>query len=95
MTKFFVVVILLVVFLAIFIPFASSNPDGLEKVAESLGISEKEPAWRGLMSDYSVGVLNDPYVSRLAAGVLGVILVLGASLTLGSVIAKRADSKNP
>jgi len=94
MNKLFVMVVLLVVFLAIFIPFASSNPDGLEKVAESLGISEKEPAWRGLMSDYSVGALNDPYVSRLAAGVLGVILVLGASLALGSVIAKRVDSKN-
>ena len=94
MNKFFVVVILLVALLAVFIPFTSSNPDGLEKVAESLGISEKEPAWRGLMSDYSVGVLNDPYVSRLSAGVLGVILVLGASLALGSVIAKRVDSKN-
>ena len=90
MKKLLAVIVLLVVFLAILIPFTSSNPDGLEKVAESLGVEEDEPFWKGLMSDYSVEAFKDPYVSTLLAGVVGVLLVLVASLALGFVIAKRA-----
>ena len=92
MKKLLAVIVLLVVFLAILIPFTSSNPDGLEKVAESLGVEEDEPFWKGLMSDYSVEAFKDPYVSTLLAGVVGVLLVLVASLALGFVIAKRAGS---
>ena len=92
MKKLLAVIVLLVGFLAVFTPFASSNPDGLEKVAESLGVEEGEPFWKGLMSDYSVEALKDPYVSTLLAGVLGTLLVLVASLALGFVIAKRAGS---
>jgi ABC-type Fe3+ transport system permease subunit len=91
MKKFLAIIVLLVVFLAVFIPFASSNPDGLEKVAQSLGVQEGEPFWKGLMSDYSLEAFKDPYLSSLLAGVLGVLLVLAASLALGFVIAKRAE----
>ncbi len=91
MKKFLAVVVLLVVFLAVFTPFASSNPDGLEKVAQSLGVHESEPFWKGLMSGYSVEAFKDPYVSNLLAGVFGVLLVLAASLALGFVIAKRVE----
>jgi len=92
MKKFLAVIVLLVVFLAIFIPFASSNPDGLEKVAQSLGIQESEPFWKGLMSGYSLEAFKDPYVSTLLAGVVGTLLVLVATLALGFVIAKRTES---
>ena len=40
MKKYVLAIVLLVVFLAVFIPFASSNPDGLEKVAETFGVGE-------------------------------------------------------
>ena len=92
MKKYLVLTVLLVVFLAILIPFASSNPDGLEKVAESLGVEEPESFWKGLMSDYSIEAFKDPYVSTLVAGILGTLLVLMASLVLGFVINKRSDS---
>jgi len=91
MKKFLAVIVLLVVFLAVLMPFASSNPDGLEKVAESLGVEESAPFWEGLMSDYSVEAFKNPYVSTLVAGVLGTLLVLAATLALGFVIAKRAE----
>jgi len=93
MKKFLAVIVLLVVFLAIFTPFASSNPDGLEKVAASLGVEESEPFWKGLMSGYSVEAFKDPYVSTLVAGVLGTFLVLLASLVLGVLISKRSVSR--
>jgi ABC-type Fe3+ transport system permease subunit len=91
MKKFLATIVLLVVFLAVFIPFASSNPDGLGKMAQSMGVQESEPFWKGLMSNYSVEAFKDPYLSSLLAGVLGVLLVLAASLALGFVIAKRAE----
>jgi cobalt/nickel transport protein len=89
--KFLAMVALLLVFLALFIPFASSNPDGLEKVAASLGVEESAPFWKGLLSGYSVEAFKNPYVSTLVAGVLGVLLVLVASLMLGLLISKKVE----
>ena len=88
MKKYLVAIGLLVVFLAVFIPFASSSPDGLEKVAHSLGVQEQEPLWRGFMFDYSVEIFENPYVSTLLAGVFGTLMVLAASFVFGKVIIK-------
>lgn len=85
-----VATMLLVVFLAVFIPFTSSSPDGLETVASSLGI-EAQPFWQGLMSDYSVGALGKGYASTMLAGVLGIVFVLSATVALGKAITKRAE----
>ncbi len=88
MKKYLAAIGLLVVFLAVFIPFASSSPDGLEKVAQSLGVNEREPLWRGFMSDYSVEVLENTYATTLLAGVFGTFMVLAASFVFGKVITK-------
>ena len=88
MKKYLAAIALLVVFLAVFLPFASSSPDGLEKVAQSFGVKELEPLWRGFMSDYSVEVFENPYVSTLLAGVFGTLMVLAASFVFGKVITK-------
>jgi cobalt/nickel transport protein len=88
MKKYLGAVALLVVFLVVFIPFASSSPDGLEKVAQSLGVQAHEPIWRGFMFDYSVEVFENPYVSTLLAGIFGTLMVLAASFVFGKVITK-------
>ncbi len=88
--KYALATMLLVLFLAVFIPFASNSPDGLETVASSLGV-EAQPVWQGLMGDYSVGALGQGYASTLLAGVLGVVFVLTATLALGKVITKRSE----
>ena len=88
MKKYLVAITLLIVFLVVFIPLASSSPDGLEKVAESLGVEMHEPLWRGFMFDYSVEVFENPYVSTLLAGVFGTFMVLAASFVFGKVIIK-------
>lgn len=92
MKKLLLATLLLIVFLAVLIPFASSNPDGLEKALSSLGIEESESFWKGLMTDYSVAAIGDSYFSTLAAGVIGTMLVLTTSLVLGRAIAKRGPS---
>ena len=89
MKKYLAAIALLVVFLAVFIPFTSSSSDGLEKVAQSLGIQEREPLWRGFLFDYSVEAFENPYVSTLLAGVFGTLMVLAASFVFGKVITKR------
>jgi ABC-type Fe3+ transport system permease subunit len=89
MKKYLAAMAMVVVFLAVFIPFASSSPDGLQKVATSMRIEEPAPAWHGLMGDYSISALGNGYVSTLAAGVLGTLMVLGISLVLGAAISRR------
>ena len=88
MKKLLMATVIIIGFLAVFIPLASSSPDGLQKVTSSLGIEDPEPAWQGLMSDYSVSALGDTYISTLAAGILGTLLVLVTSLVLGAAITR-------
>ncbi len=80
--------ILILVCLAVLIPFASSDPDGLEKVAETLGVEETESPSVGLMPDYTVPAVENVYSSTLIAGIIGVVLVLGATLVLGKSMVK-------
>ena len=83
--------ILILVCLAILIPFASSDPDGLEKVAETLGVEETESPSEGIMPDYTVPVVENEYGSTLIAGVVGVFLVLGAAFVLGKSMTKTVN----
>ena len=83
------VVIAIMVFLAVFIPLASSSPDGLERVVETFGIEEATPIWNGVMSDYTIAAIANPYISTLLAGILGTLMVLVASFILGKVITPK------
>jgi len=91
MRKYLFAVLVIIIFLAILIPLASVNPDGLEKVAQTLGVEEGTPFWAGLMSGYSVGIISNPYISTFIAGVAGVLLVLLFSLLLGKVLTKKSN----
>lgn len=86
MKKYIAAIALLAIFLVVFIPFASSSPDGLEKVAVNLGMEEHAPAWKGLMFDYSVEAVSNSYVSTLIAGIFGTIIVLLTSMVLGKAV---------
>jgi hypothetical protein len=87
--KHLMVVAAIVVFLAVFIPLASSSPDGLERVAENFGIKEAEPIWNGIMSDYAIAAIADPYVSTLLAGIFGTFVVLIAGFLLGKAMTPK------
>jgi hypothetical protein len=80
-----------VVFLVLFIPLASNNPDGLEKVAQNFG-AEQKPIWEGLMTDYSVAFLNNSYASTLLAGIAGTILVFFAALILNKTLIPKKNN---
>jgi cobalt/nickel transport protein len=86
--RYFKALIIVLVCLLVLIPFASNAPDGLERVAKTLGIEEHEPLWRGLMPDYALPTIDNPYVSTILAGTFGVLLVLGVAFMLGMAITK-------
>jgi len=88
MKRYLKPLILILVCLAVFIPFASNAPDGLERVAGTLGIEEHTPTWIGLMPDYTLPAIGNPCVSTLLAGTFGVFLVLGVAFILGMAITK-------
>jgi hypothetical protein len=91
MKKNVAITMLIIVFLAAFIPFASSSPDGLETVVSSIGI-QPQNLWEGFMTDYSVTALGNGYISTLLAGIFGVLFVLLATLALGKAITKRSHT---
>jgi cobalt/nickel transport protein len=55
--------------------YASSNPDGLEKVAEDIGFietAEDHTYAEGALADYGVKGIENPRLSTGLAGVIGV-----------------------
>jgi cobalt/nickel transport protein len=94
MKKYLMAIGLIAIFLAVFVPFASRSPDGLERVAATLGIEEQAPIWKGLMSDYSVAIIDNPYISTLIAGIFGTLVVLGLSLALGKAVVLKKGADN-
>jgi cobalt/nickel transport system permease protein len=67
------IIALLVVLIS---PFASADPDGLERVAEDLGfISAGQDAPYSIIPDYTVPFLGETALSTILAGVVGIIVV--------------------
>jgi len=63
-------------------PFASADPDGLDRVATDLGfIDAGQSAPYSILPDYSVPFLGETALSTIVAGVIGMV-VAGAILVL-------------
>jgi len=74
-------------------PFASSSPDGLERVAADKGfaaaaephaIRDESPA-----PDYAFPGIDDPQLATAAAGFVGTLLVFGLGYGLAAVLRRR------
>lgn len=83
---------LIVIFLVVLIPFASSSPDGLEKVVATYGAQEHASLWSGLMTDYSIVAIGDSYASTALASVFGVFMVLAAAFLVGKSLSKNHEA---
>lgn len=75
-------------------PFASSSPDGLERVGENHGFMEQAHSFlTGLIPDYLFpGVSNEKIATALAGG-LGVVIVFGLSYSLMWLIKRKNTQK--
>lgn len=64
------------IILILFSPFASSFPDGLEKVSEIFHFSEKgQSLINSPIPDYSLPFIKNNFFSTIIAGLIGVILI--------------------
>lgn len=74
----------------VFAPFASQDPDGLERVATDNGfIDQARNFVSGILGGYAIPGISDPAVSTVISGLLGLVIVLVAMVILGRVLARR------
>jgi len=65
---------------------ASANPDGIEQLARA-----HAPAWlNSPLADYQVHGIESLWLRRAAAGVAGLVLIYGACVFTGKLIARRS-----
>jgi hypothetical protein len=70
-------------------PLASSDPDGLQRVAQDNGfIGQAQSAVYSLIPGYAVPGL-DGSLSKVVAGLIGIALVFAVMWLLGRVLARR------
>jgi hypothetical protein len=68
--------------------WASTHPDGLDKVAETFGFANKAVEHQTLMTGYAIPFLPAGPISTAAAGMIGVLVVF--SLISGLKLLFRA-----
>ncbi len=82
-----VLIALVVVLLS---PLASGNPDGLERVAIDMGFIESgRSAPFAIIPDYTLPFLGGTPVSTIAAGLIGVAVVMGLAILAGRSLRSR------
>jgi cobalt/nickel transport protein len=75
-------------------PFASSFPDGLERVAEDKGFLEKgeiQPAMAAPVPDYALPGIKNKKLATSAAGVMGTLFVFGAAYGFAALIKRKEN----
>jgi len=73
--------------------FASTHPDGLERLAQNLGISSHAKALLATpLADYDVGFFRSPWLRKATAGLAGVALIYGACVLVGRAISKNRSA---
>ena len=76
--------------------YASSNPDGLEKVASDIGFIESAKDHTnsdGVLADYGVKGVDNARLSTGAAGVIGVVATGAVSTGLFFLIRRKSGEK--
>ena len=76
--------------------YASSNPDGLEKVAGDIGFIETAKDHSnsdGILADYGVKGVDNQRLSTGAAGVIGVVATAAISTGLFALIRHKSGGK--
>lgn len=93
-TRLFVIAgVLIALGLAMFVsPWASGDPDGLNRVAVDKGFDDRERSHSledGPLAGYSVRGVGDERASKAVSGVIGVLITFGVGLGLFGVLRAR------
>jgi cobalt/nickel transport protein len=84
--------VIVIALLLLIAPFASQLPDGLDRVAQSLGFEIKKIDSQGFstpLKDYRFFGIESPALSTTAAGVTGAIVVFAISYILAGILIPR------
>lgn len=73
-------------------PMASLHPDGLNRVAENLGFLNSAQSNSGPLAGYSVPFIENASMAKIAAGVIGALVVLALSILAGRSLQKKTQS---
>ncbi len=81
-------------FITLFSPFASSDPDGLEKVAEDKEFIDeaKGPSYE-IIPDYTFPGVENERLATILSGIVGVLIVAAIALGLGILLQSLARSR--
>ena len=72
-------------------PLASSNPDGLERVAENLGfLGIGQDASYQILPDYTIPFLGETALSTILAGVVGAAILMGLLILVGRNLRRQS-----
>ena len=78
---------------ALGILFASAHPDGLEKLAENLGLASRaRTLFSTPLTDYRLPFLESSWVSKASAGLVGLALIYGVCLLVGRLLSRRRSA---
>ncbi|MPZ48795.1 MAG: hypothetical protein GEU75_05685 [Dehalococcoidia bacterium] len=88
------------VIVALFSPWASSHPDGLEKVAEDKEfIGEAEDAPYEIIPDYTFPGVENEKVATILSGLVGIVIVaalgFGFAFLMKATRRRNGGSHNP
>jgi cobalt/nickel transport system permease protein len=73
--------------------FASAQPDGLEKLAQSVGLSSQARVlFTTPLADYEAGFLRSPWLRKATAGMAGLVLIYAACVLFGRVVSRNRSS---
>lgn len=79
-----------------FSPLASSEPDGLEKVAENEGfIKEAEDAPYEVIADYVLPWVDNEDLGTILGGIIGVLIVAAIALAAAVVLWRLRGAQRP
>jgi cobalt/nickel transport protein len=82
--------------IALFSPLASSEPDGLEKVAENHGfVTQAEDAPYEVIADYVLPGVDNEDLATVLAGIIGVLVVAAVALAFAFLLWRLRGSQRP
>jgi len=77
---------------AVGVLFASAYPDGLEKLAQRIGLEERaRTLYATPLADYSLRWLGSSWVAQVAAGLLGLAVIYAVCVAMGRLLARRGS----
>ena len=81
-------------FITLFSPFASSHPDGLERVAEDKGFSgvADSPPYE-LISDYVFPWVGNEDLATVLSGIVGVLIVAAVVFAVAFLLARAGGGQ--